>query len=85
MAIVATKDGSLVPCAGGEHRFPNGQGAVKALPWRHVELIGNKFQRLNPYNPKFVKELLKIEDCNYEKRSIKMAKKLEVRGISYTV
>ncbi len=67
MAIVSTEDGGLVPCVGGYHKLRDGRQAVRALCWRDVELICRNFQRLNPYDPNIVKELLKIEDCNYEK------------------
>ncbi|HEX6502421.1 MAG TPA: DNA polymerase [Terriglobales bacterium] len=66
MAIVSTETGGLVACAGGEHRLPDGREAVKALPWKEVQDICRRFDRINPYNPRIVKNLLKIEDCNYE-------------------
>jgi hypothetical protein len=78
MAIVATKKGGLVACVGGQHKLPDGRYAVKALPWSDVDLICKRFLRLNPYNPKIVKELLKIEDCNYERAFDKDGK--EIKG-----
>ena len=67
MAIVATEKGGLIPCPGGKHESPDGKEAINALSWPYVEQICKKFQGLNPYNPEIVKELLKIEDCNYER------------------
>jgi hypothetical protein len=67
MAIVATENGGLIPCPGGKYRSTDGREAIKALSWPNVEQICKKFQGLNPYKPEIVKELLKIEDCNYER------------------
>lgn len=39
--------------------------AIQALSWEGVRDIAKKFNRLNPYNPALVPELLKIEDVNY--------------------
>jgi len=41
-----------------------GRDAIRALSLKQVKAIAKKFNRLNPYNPKFVKEILKIEDVN---------------------
>lgn len=78
MAIVATEEGALVACDGGQHRQTGARDAVRALSWSAVELICKKFQKLNPYNPTIVKELLKIEDCNYERAFDKDAR--EIKG-----
>ena len=66
MAIVATKDGGLVPCIGGPHRLPDGREAVNALSWAVVQQIGARFNRLNPYDRKTVPAILKIEDVNFD-------------------
>jgi len=60
MAIVATKMGGTVSCAGGKH------GGIKALSWQQVKNITNQFDALNPYDRKAVPtSILKIEDDNY--------------------
>ncbi len=66
MAIVASKDGGLVPCAGGPHLLPDGSDAVKALSWEEVHSIVTKFECLNPYDHETVPgSILKIEDVNF--------------------
>jgi hypothetical protein len=66
MAIVSSKDGGLVPCPGGQHRFEDGREAVKALPWIEVRQIVAKFGRLNPYEGGFgPPSIIKIEDVNF--------------------
>jgi hypothetical protein len=50
MAIVATKSGGLVPCLGGPHRTKDGREAVKALSWKQVSQISERFAALNPYD-----------------------------------
>jgi hypothetical protein len=66
MAIVSSKDGDLVPCAGGPHRLPDGHDAVKALSWEEGRSIVAKFDRLNPYDRGVVPgSILKIEDVNF--------------------
>lgn len=67
MLFVASKDGGLIPCAGGQHKMPDGTSAIKALPWRQVEEIAAALNSLNPYDPAVVAEILKIEDCNYDR------------------
>ncbi|MFI5399197.1 MAG: hypothetical protein ACHQ9S_27005, partial [Candidatus Binatia bacterium] len=66
IAIVATLQGGLVPCAGGPEWLPGGQQAVRALSFDQVEEIQQRLERLKPYNPALVPEpLLKIEKQNY--------------------
>jgi hypothetical protein len=60
MAVVATEKGGLVPCATDKDR------RIKALSWKKVRSIQAKFRRLNPYGRKLVKDILKIEDVNFE-------------------
>src|SRR2546425_13092152 len=43
MAIVATKQGGLIPCPGGPHQMGDGREAVKALSWKEVRDISEKF------------------------------------------
>ncbi|MGA8222510.1 MAG: DNA polymerase [Candidatus Acidiferrales bacterium] len=64
MCIVGSKNQSLVPCVGGQFRL-NEADAIRALPLSHVKAIAKKFNKLNPYNPKLVQDILKIEDVNY--------------------
>jgi hypothetical protein len=60
MCIVATESGGPVDCKG-----PNGKEQLNALSWSEVGSICDRFRLLNPYNPKIVKDLLKIEDVNF--------------------
>jgi len=62
LAIAATPNGALVPCAGGDHRLVDGTPAVKALSYDQVDAIRARFTALNPYNPSVVPDLLKRED-----------------------
>jgi len=66
--IVSTKDGGLVPCAGGPHRLENhhaasGHAAVKALSWGEVDQIRQRFESLNPWR-KLNTPFLKLEREN---------------------
>ena len=61
MCIVATKSGGAVACEG-----PDGKHEINALSWGEVEAIRGRFGQLNPYNPHFVHNLLKIEDVNFD-------------------
>ena len=66
MAIVATECGGLVDCPGGYQRKRDGTKAVKALSWRQVEGIANRFRLLNPYDKSAVLgSILKIEEDNF--------------------
>jgi hypothetical protein len=67
MAIVSTKRSGLVRCEGGPFTRPDGSEAVKALSWQEVGQIASNFAPLNPYDPKIVTEILKIEDYNYDR------------------
>jgi hypothetical protein len=59
--IVATEHGGFVDCPG----TPTGK--IKALSWREVEAIRDKFSRLNPYARSAVPgSILKIEDVNFD-------------------
>lgn len=66
MAIVSSEDGGLVACKGGPHRTPDGKDAIKALPWKEVRALVDRFEPLNPYNPKIVpgSVLNVVEDIN---------------------
>jgi hypothetical protein len=59
MAIVAMENGGSVPCPGGKRT------TVKALSWKQVEEISERFTALNPYDRGAVPgSILKIEDDN---------------------
>jgi hypothetical protein len=61
MAIVASKNGGFVDCPNGKY------GSIKALSWRTVQQIVEKFSRLNPYLRSIVRgSILKIEEVNFE-------------------
>lgn len=66
MAIVSSKDGGLVACNGGQYHTPDGKDAIKALPWKEVRALVDRFEPLNPYNPKIVpgSVLNVVEDIN---------------------
>ena len=58
MAIVATENGGLIPCAGSP---------VSALTHKQVREISNRFGPLSPYDRKAVPgSILKIEDHNFD-------------------
>lgn len=61
MCIVATESGGAVDCKGLD-----GAEQIHALSWREVESIRDRFKGLNPYDPKSVSNLLKIEDVNFD-------------------
>jgi hypothetical protein len=61
MAIVATKQGGLIPCAGGAHRDSFGQEYIRALTQAQVNDIRARFQTLNPYLAGTITDLVKHE------------------------
>jgi hypothetical protein len=64
MCMVATKKGGLIPCVGGKVPIRSKE-AIKALSINQVKSIANRFNRLNPYDPSQVPNILKIEDVNF--------------------
>jgi hypothetical protein len=68
MAIVSSDRGGIVPCEGGARRMPDGADAIKALPWKRVRQIADRFKSLNPYDPKIVpgSVLNIVEELNYD-------------------
>jgi hypothetical protein len=68
MAIVSSEKGGFVRCEGGMHRMPDGADAIKALPWRQVRQIVDRFKSLNPYDPTIVpgSVLNIVEELNYD-------------------
>jgi len=68
--IVSTKDGGLVPCAGGPHRLrnyqaPGGHAAIRALSWADVDRIRERFEALNPWRDTLKTPFLKLEEENF--------------------
>lgn len=67
MAIVATRRGGIVLCAGGSRRTADGQPGVRALSWREVDAIADRFRALNPYDRRAIPgSVLEIERDNFE-------------------
>ncbi len=67
MAIVATERGGLISCEGGPDRTKDGQQSIKAITWKQVREIAQRFAALNPYDSIAVPgSILKIEDDNYD-------------------
>jgi hypothetical protein len=64
MCIVGSEKGELVPCVGGTLKL-DGKASIRALSFKQIESIADKFNRLNPYDPNFVRDILKIEDVNH--------------------
>jgi hypothetical protein len=71
MAIVATRDGGLIPCPGGAHR-------VHALTWSEVETIRDRFTLLNPYDATAIRgSILKLEQENFRVRDAQRARDVQ--------
>jgi len=68
MLFVASRKGGLIPSAGGQHKMRDGTPAVKAITWKQVDEICTTLNRLNPYDPRVVADILKVEDCNFDRR-----------------
>ncbi len=67
--IVSTKDGGLIPCAGGpdrldEYHLASGHTAVRALSWAEVDQIREQFESLNPWRETLNTPFLKLEKEN---------------------
>jgi hypothetical protein len=67
MLFVASKRRRLIPCPGGTHKLASGAPAIKAVTWKQVKQICTKLNGLNTYDPTAVPEILKIEDCNFDR------------------
>jgi hypothetical protein len=67
ITIVATEHGDTIPCPGGS--VGNRSGMIKALSWKTVKEISDRFIDLNPYDrkgiPEFPESILKIEGDNF--------------------
>jgi len=69
--IVSTKDGGMVPCAGGPHRLANyqegsGNDAIRALSFADVDRIREKFEPLSPWRKTLKTPFLKLEKENFD-------------------
>ena len=64
LCIVSNEHGGLIPCEGGPYKLA-GRDACKAIPWKVVDEIADRFNRLNPYKKELVLEILKVEDVNF--------------------
>jgi hypothetical protein len=68
LCVVSAEREQLFHCEGGDQRL-GGRAAIKALSWKHLERIRDRFVALNPYNSDLVEgSILKIEDINYKKK-----------------
>jgi hypothetical protein len=65
LCIVASRQARFVRCDGGPHRL-GGHAAVRALSWKQVREIAQRFNALNPYRRRYVRSFLKIEDINFD-------------------
>ena len=68
MLFVASERGGLVPCPGGEHKLANGTAAIKVITWKQVKEICARLNHLNPYDQSVIADILKIEDCNFDRQ-----------------
>ena len=68
MAIASSEKGGFVRCQGGPHRMSNKGDAIKALPWKQVRRIVDRFKGLNPYDRKIVpgSVLNIVEQLNFD-------------------
>jgi len=62
LTIVASKKGGSV-------QMPDG-ASIKALSWKDVERIAQRFDSLSPYNRKIVPHLLRLTDENFNEKGI---------------
>src|SRR6185312_2600131 len=68
--IISTKNGGLVPCAGGplqleNYHAPGGHAAIRALSFAEVDRIRERFESLNPWRDTLKVPFLKLEDENF--------------------
>lgn len=83
--IISTKDGGLVPCAGGPHRLvtykaPGGNATVQALSFAEVDRIRERFESLNPWLDALNAPFLKLEKHNFASDSTR--RQLYFYGVS---
>lgn len=63
LTIVASENGGTV-------QMPNGAPAIRALSWKEVESIAQRFDSLSPYNRTIVPHLLRLTDDNFDEKGI---------------
>jgi hypothetical protein len=68
MAIVSSAKGGILRCEGGTHRMFGRGEVINTLPWKQVRQIVDRFESLNPYDPKIVSGsvLNIVEELNYD-------------------
>ena len=67
MAIVATEQGGIIPCSGGNFLTNKQAEGIRALTWKQIRQIVAKFKALNPYDRKVIPgSVLKIEEDNFD-------------------
>jgi len=83
MAIVATENGGIIPCAGGPLLTRDNREAIKALSWTEVRRITKRFASLNPYARDAVPgSILKIEEDNFDPSTTRSQRQLYCLAIS---
>jgi len=68
--IISTKDGRLIPCAGGpgmlkNYTAPSGNAAIQALSFAEVDRICRRFEALNPWRDSLKTPFLRFEKENF--------------------
>ena len=70
MAIVATKQGGIVACEGGNQKTKEGTEGIQTVGWTQVDDLVAKFKTLNPYDWDVISgSILKIEDDNFDPKT----------------
>ena len=64
LCIVGSERRGFVECPGGPVKW-KGKSGIRALSLDDVKSIAQQFNELNPYEPKLVRDILKIEDVNF--------------------
>jgi len=69
--IVSTKNGGLVPCAGGQHKLTNyhegsGNAAIPALSFARIDDLCEQFERFSPWRETLKTPFLKVEKENFD-------------------
>jgi hypothetical protein len=69
--IVSTKDGGLVPCAGGPQKLKkyeegSGNAAIRALSWSEVDSIRARFESISPWRKTLNTPFVKLEKENFD-------------------
>jgi hypothetical protein len=64
MCIIGSAKGGEVLCVGGTKQVDRKE-VIRALSFHEIQSIANKFNLPNPYDPKCVSSILKIEDVNF--------------------